>query len=58
MCDEHQGRPTAPASTVVDHIKPHRGSEALFWDRENLRGMAKPCHDRKTATHDHGFGNA
>ena len=64
-CDEHRqeqglfgSKPDAPPSTVVDHITPHRGSEALFWDRSNLRGMAKPCHDRKTATSDHGFGNA
>lgn len=56
-CDEHQGKGDAPASTVVDHIQPHQGNEALFWDRENLRGMAKACHDRKTSTQDGGFGN-
>lgn len=30
----------------------------LFWDRTNWRGMAKVCHDAKTAREDGGFGNA
>ena len=30
---------------VCDHIKPHRGSELLFWDEANLQTMCKPCHD-------------
>ena len=33
------------ASPVCDHIKPHRGDEALFWDEGNLQTMCKPCHD-------------
>jgi len=44
-------------STVVDHIRPHRGDSALFFDRGNLQGMTKICHDRKTAKYDGGFGN-
>ena len=32
MC-EAQGRVTV--ATVVDHIKPHRGDRALFWDSKN-----------------------
>jgi 5-methylcytosine-specific restriction enzyme A len=45
-----------PAS-VVDHRKPHKGDDALMYAWDNLQAMAKPCHDRKTATHDGGFGN-
>jgi 5-methylcytosine-specific restriction endonuclease McrA len=30
---------------VADHIRPHRGDEALFWDRANLQCLCKPCHD-------------
>lgn len=31
---------------VVDHKKPHRGNEALFWDETNLQVLCKsPCHD-------------
>ena len=32
-------------ATVVDHIKPHRGDQRLFWDRVNWQPMCKPCHD-------------
>lgn len=58
-------------SSVVDHVIPHRLSEALasgdedailraralFWDSNNWCAMAKACHDRKTAKSDGGFGN-
>src|SRR5262245_24722801 len=45
-------------STVIDHVTPHKGDKSLFWDEANWRGLCKPCHDRKTATEDGGFGNA
>ncbi|WP_223866012.1 HNH endonuclease [Salipiger aestuarii] len=35
----------APA-TVVDHIQPHKGDKALFWDRNNWQPICKHCHDR------------
>lgn len=44
---EHRGRPVV--ATVVDHIVPHRGDLALFWDSDNWQSLCKPCHDRKTA---------
>jgi len=44
-------------ATVVDHIKPHKGDKKLFWDPNNHQSLCKPCHDRKTATEDGGFGN-
>lgn len=31
---------------VCDHIKPHRGHDALFWDMNNLQCLCKPCHDK------------
>ena len=43
-------------ATVVDHIRPHKGDRALFWDRSNWQPLCKTCHDIKTATHDGGFG--
>lgn len=43
-------------ATVVDHITPHRGDMRLFWDSDNWQSMSKPCHDRKTAREDGGFG--
>lgn len=42
-------------STVADHIKDHKGNTNLFFDRNNLRGLCKPCHDKKTGE-EHGFG--
>lgn len=30
---------------VCDHIRPHKGDPALFWDRGNLQCLCKPCHD-------------
>lgn len=45
LCRAGCGRPP----TVVDHIRPHRGNEQLAFDRANLQGMCKPCHDSKTA---------
>lgn len=34
------------AAEVVDHITPHKGDEALFFDEANLQSLCKPCHDR------------
>lgn len=34
-------------ATVVDHVIPHRGDKALFWDRGNWQPLCKPCHDRR-----------
>lgn len=32
---------------VADHIVPHRGDPALFWDPNNLQTLrASPCHNR------------
>ena len=39
------GRP----ADVVDHIERHRGDPLLAFDRRNCQGMAKRCHDAKTA---------
>ncbi len=32
-------------ATIVDHIRPHKGDEALFFDETNWQSMCKPCHD-------------
>ncbi|MBK9704528.1 MAG: HNH endonuclease [Betaproteobacteria bacterium] len=42
MC-EAAGRLTA--ASVVDHVVPHRGDQALFWDVGNWQPLCKPCHD-------------
>lgn len=43
-------------ATVVDHATPHKGDRALFWNRANWQPMCAPCHSRKTARDDGGFG--
>lgn len=45
------------AATVVDHKRAHGGDPALLYDWDNLQALTKPCHDRKTAARDGGFGN-
>jgi 5-methylcytosine-specific restriction enzyme A len=32
----------------VDHVEKHHGDPASFWNRDNLQGLCKPCHTRKT----------
>lgn len=44
-------------ATNVDHIRPHRGSQVLFWDRTNHQPLCGSCHSYKTATEDGGFGH-
>jgi len=34
-------------ATVVDHIKPHGGNDALFWDSTNWQPLCKHCHDSR-----------
>ena len=31
-------------ATVVDHIIPHEGDQALFWDKTNWQSLCAPCH--------------
>lgn len=39
------GKHPAGNSPVVDHIRPHRGDERLFWDESNLQCVSKNYHD-------------
>jgi len=50
----HPGARVAPSS-VVDHIRPHRGDQTLFWAEWNLQAISKAAHDEKTAKFDGGF---
>lgn len=42
------------AATVVDHIKPHRGDEALFWDETNWQSLCVTHHNRDKQAIDKG----
>ncbi len=37
----------ARAAAVVDHVRPHRGDRALFWDPANWQPLCRPCHDSR-----------
>jgi len=56
LCVECQKAGRLTPATVVDHIIPHKGDMVLFWDESNWQALCKPCHDRKTAKEDGGFG--
>lgn len=58
MCAECKSEGLIVSATVVDHVIPHRGDVRLFWDQTNWQSLTKPCHDRKTAREDGGFGRA
>lgn len=57
LCAECQKQGRLTPATAVDHIEPHLGDIEKFYSRENLRALCGPCHSRKTATSDGGFGN-
>jgi len=57
VCAECQKQGRVTAASVVDHITPHKGDQALFWDHNNWQPLCKPCHSRKTAAQDGGYGN-
>lgn len=57
LCVRCMKRGLCTSATVTDHIKPHKGDRNLFWDESNWQALCKPCHDRKTASEDGGFGN-
>jgi 5-methylcytosine-specific restriction enzyme A len=57
LCVECLKADRTTAAIIVDHIKPHKGDMAVFWDTENHQALCKPCHDSKTAREDGGFGN-
>jgi 5-methylcytosine-specific restriction protein A len=42
-----EGRPPKP-SRHVDHIVPHRGDLARFYDRTNVQALCAECHSAKT----------
>lgn len=46
ICEYDEGR--VIEARVVDHIIPHRGDMALFWDTDNWQPLCTPHHNRKT----------
>ena len=57
LCRECDKKGITTLANQVDHIIPHKGNMKLFYDPENLQSLCTPCHSRKTATEDGGFGH-
>jgi len=52
LCNRCKEKGLLVEATVVDHIIPHRGDKALFWDENNWQSLCKRCHDKKTMAED------
>ncbi len=50
------GKGNEPNAPVINHKKPHRGDETLFWDIDNLELVAKHVHDSLIQSEERGFG--
>jgi len=57
LCVECEKHDVITPSEHTDHIRPHNGDMALFWDPSNHQALCRVCHGRKTASEDGGFGN-
>lgn len=57
LCLDCLARGVLEPATDVDHVIPHKGNRALFFDQKNWRGFCHSCHSKKTTTQDGGFGN-
>jgi 5-methylcytosine-specific restriction protein A len=49
LCAQCEADGLVVAAGEVDHVTPHRGDEALFFDHTNWQSLCKRCHSRKTA---------
>lgn len=56
LCAECQREGRLTPATDVDHIVPHKGDRARFWDSTNWQSLCATCHSSKTAREDGGFG--
>lgn len=45
LCKYCMDRGKATPATIIDHINPHRGDEALFFNYLNTQSLCKACHD-------------
>jgi 5-methylcytosine-specific restriction endonuclease McrA len=50
------GRVCGKGEAIADHIKPHRGDRAMFFDPKNLQCLCKACHDSKKQAEERAAG--
>jgi 5-methylcytosine-specific restriction enzyme A len=58
LCRACEARDRVTAATLVDHVVPHRGDRARFWDEANLQPLCEACHGAKTAAEVRVLGGA
>jgi 5-methylcytosine-specific restriction protein A len=46
LCTYCERQGVITAATVADHIDPHKGDLALFYDADNLQSLCDSCHSR------------
>ena len=56
LCVACAARGVATPADEVNHIQPHAGNAALFFDVGNWQALCASCHSTKTANEDGGFG--
>jgi 5-methylcytosine-specific restriction protein A len=56
LCVRCEATGRVEAASVVDHVRPHKGDQAMFWDQANWQALCKRCHDSKTALEDGRWG--
>ena len=49
---QREGRTTA--ATIVDHVVPHKGDVALFWDIDNWQALCASHHDNEKRAAERG----
>ena len=57
LCRYCEAKGKIVEATVVDHIVPIRVRPDLRLVVKNLQPLCAPCHNRKTASEDGGFGH-
>ena len=51
-CRRCAGRGVDTRATVVNHIRPHKGSTRLFWLRSNHEPLCATCHNGPTQSYE------
>lgn len=51
LCGRVEGR---SPMLVCDHIEPHKGDRAKFFNPKNLQTLCKPCHDSEKQRQERG----
>ncbi|MGL4528197.1 MAG: HNH endonuclease [Aestuariivirga sp.] len=53
LCKRIEGK---SAWLVCDHVEPHKGDRAKFFDPANLQTLCKPCHDSEKQKQERAAG--